>query len=120
MAALPNPLLSRVMGALFTKIVEWQIRIAGWVMTIAMVVIAAVKFGVDLVIEITYWAFNEISAITAPDWDFNISDYQSSLALANHFFPLAEAWAMLVVTVPFMLFIVILRFVKSWIPTIAN
>lgn len=108
------------MAAFFVKLIEFQLKLLSYATLIVGMLVSIAKLGVDLVTELTTWAFGEIASFQSPDLEFGITDAQNILALANHFFPLAELWALLVVSVPFMLFIVILRFIKSWIPTIAN
>lgn len=69
-----------------------------------------------MVNQLTAWAISEIPALVVPSYSINLADYEGILGLVNHFFPLAESWALLVATVPIYIFVATLKFVKQWIP----
>ena len=108
------------MSKFFEKLIGWIIQAGTILAGIGLVIIAAVEWLVQLVMDLTFWAASEIAAMQGPNFEFNLADHADTLALVNHFFPLAEFWAMLLLTVPYMLFIVALRFVKQFIPTMSN
>lgn len=108
------------MGKILGKIINLFQKGNGYLAGIFALLFAFSGWFVDLVLDLTVWALAQTAVVEVPDFKFQLADYENLLGLANHFFPVAEAWTMLVVAVPFMLFIVILRFVKQFIPMIAN
>lgn len=98
----------------------WLAKLSVALMAIIQLLIAVSGHVVNLVIELTEWAFANIATLVLPNWSFDLSEHQETLALVNHFFPLAEGIAMVVAAVPFMFTVVLLRFIKSWIPTMGN
>lgn len=52
--------------------------------------------------------------------DFTLSDYNNTLGMVNYFFPLDESWAMMVDSVPYILGIISIRWIKSFIPGFSN
>lgn len=101
-------------------LINLLMKVALWLSGLIAVIVAFFQWFTDLIVDLTTWAFTEIGQFSAPNFEFSLSDHSSVLALANHFLPVAEMWAFVVVSVPYFLFLVILRFVKQWIPTLSN
>lgn len=108
------------MSDFFVKMLGWIIRLVAIVSGIVSVLIWISGEFVDLITGLADWMLQELSELSAPDWHFSISDHADTLSLVNTFFPLAESFALLLAGIPFIVFIVILRFIKSWIPKINN
>lgn len=70
--------------------------------------------------ELTIWMQAQIADLASPDFQFQVQEFQGVLGLANHFFPLGEAWAMMLATIPYYAFFVAFRFLKQFIPTLSN
>ena len=57
-----------------------------------------------------------------PDFNpnFTLSDWNGTLGLMNHFFPLDELWQMVVDSIPYIITIITVRWIKSFIPGMGN
>ena len=108
------------MRGYLTAVVYWIGRCAVAIMGVLGFLIAVSDFVTDLLWRLLDWGLTEMANLEAPSFEFNVTDYQNTLALANHFLPVSEAWSFLVATIPYLLFVIILRFVKSWIPGISG
>lgn len=62
----------------------------------------------------------QLSYFDSWDFTFTLPDGNGTLALVNHFFPLEESWQMVMDSIPFMLTMVTIRWMKSFIPFIGK
>lgn len=72
------------------------------------------------VLEVTVGVINKLSEFGGDSFDFSIDGDFTYLKVANAWLPIQETWALLVFAVPYMIVIVIFRFVKQFIPTLSN
>lgn len=99
---------------------EYGRKFLHYLTIIGLVLIAVVEWVTDQILAITSWMLDEFQDFAVPDWQFNLSDYTAELSILNRLMPLAEAWAMFIITIAFALAVISVRWIKSIIPTLSN
>jgi len=110
------------MEKFFAKLLSVASRLMGIGAALWAVFVALFDIASEAISRATAWALENFQEIPAfPDVaTFQMSEAMGILSIANNFFPVAETWALLVFTVPYMFVIVIFRFIKQFIPTASN
>jgi len=93
----------------------------GWVVSLVVAIIAFVKEVAETIV----WGFtiiiDAIAGIVQPNWDISTSVFTSEmLAFINTIFPLVEAWAMCVTLGAIWVTVIIIRWIKSFVPTVSG
>jgi len=110
------------MGEAFAFIIRLHNKLVKVVVAMVVLAVTFIDAILTVLLQLTEWAADQIASAVGPEFVLTLSDAGGVLSLANHFFPVAEMWAMIVITLPlpYLFFILGLRFVKQFIPTISN
>ena len=108
------------MGAFLDGLMAGLHRIGRFYIASFVIFIAIFNFGVDTIVGLTEWAAEELGQLSGSEFVLFLTNDGGVLALANHFFPIAETWAMILASLPYIFIILTLRFVKQFVPTVAN
>ena len=106
------------MSALFGKLLEVVGRVLAWLSMIGAAFIAAFEAVTDMIVDLT-------ASIAAAVVDFlgyttDMSSLGIDLNVINAVIPLKEGWAMLVAMLALWAIILAVRWIKSFIPTMAG
>jgi len=104
----------------FSKLGALHVKIVLLLASLFALLVSLSKVFLDMILALTEWAIPRIGEIVVPDFELQMADTLEILSLGNHFFPIAEAWAFIVASVPIFVIFMVIRFIKSWIPTMAN
>jgi len=108
------------MFPVFFELLKSGSRITYWLAVIGTVVMAVTDIVLQAVQRVTTYAVDAVVLLSGANLETTMTEYAGVVGLANHFFPLSEMWALMLFTVPYMLAVVTLRFVKQFIPTVSN
>jgi hypothetical protein len=99
----------------------WNIIMQGWAWAVGLIVIivGCVTKIVNAFCDLLESVATSIAGLTAPNHTPDFSGVSEFLAVANHFFPVAEGFALLTLLSVTWLIMLSYRLVKSWIPTLS-
>jgi hypothetical protein len=99
----------------------WNVIMQGWTWAVGLIVIivGCVTQVVNAFCNVLENVATSVAGLTAPSHTPDFSGVSEFLAVANHFFPVAEGFALLVVLSITWLVMLSYRLVKSWIPTLS-
>jgi len=114
----------------YEYLLNWVVQMGFVLGAIWTVTVAFLEWAAQMVLDMTVWAldnFAELEDLSAMGpggsgalFQTQLSDFENALSTANVFFPIAEAWAMFIFMITYMTIVVILRFIKQFIPTASN
>lgn len=108
------------MSKAFELILNVILKIGMTLYTVTALAISIFTTVSEIVLQATVELLNTLSEFGGDSFNFQIDEGYQWLALANAWVPIQETWALFVFAVPFMLVIVVFRFVKQFIPTLSN
>jgi hypothetical protein len=99
----------------------WDIIQRGWTWAVGLIVIivGCVTQVVNAFSELLENVASSVAGLTAPNHAPDFSALSEFLAVANHFFPVAEMFGLLTVLSITWLIMISYRLVKSWLPTLS-
>ncbi len=99
----------------------WNIITRGWTWAVGLIVIivGCVTQVVNAFCDLLENVATSVAGLTAPNHTPDFSGVSEFLSVANHFFPVAEGFALLAVLSITWLVMLSYRLVKSWIPTLS-
>src|ERR1700752_515568 len=97
----------------------WNVIMQGWTWAVGLIVIivGCVTQVVNAFCNVLENVATSVAGLTAPSHTPDFSGVGEFLAVANHFFPVAEGFALLAVASVTWLIMISYRLVKSWLPT---
>jgi|ERR1700736_2024391 hypothetical protein len=99
----------------------WNIITRGWTWAVGLIVIivGCVTQVVNAFCDLLESVATSVAGLTAPNHTPDFSGVSEFLAVANHFFPVAEGFALLTLMSVTWLVMISYRLVKSWLPTLS-
>jgi hypothetical protein len=99
----------------------WNVIMRGWTWAVGLIVIivGCVTKIVNAFCDLLESVATSVAGLTAPNHAPDFSGVSEFLAVANHFFPVAEGFALLTLLSVTWLIMLSYRLVKSWIPTLS-
>jgi hypothetical protein len=99
----------------------WNVITQGWTWAVGLIVIivGCVTQVVNAFCNVLENVATSVAGLTAPNHAPDFSGVGEFLAVANHFFPVAEGFALLAVLSITWLVMLSYRLIKSWIPTLS-
>ncbi len=99
----------------------WNVIMQGWTWAVGLIVmiVGCVTQVVNAFCNVLENVATSVAGLTAPNHTPDFSGVSEFLAVANHFFPVAEGFALLVVLSITWLVMLSYRLIKSWIPTLS-
>ena len=99
----------------------WDILVKGWTWAVGLIVliVGCVTQVVNAMADLLENVAAEVGSLTAPDHHPDFSAATDFLATANHFFPVQETFALMMLLSVTWLIMLSYRLVKSWLPTLS-
>lgn len=112
--------LLQIIGNVLQSIFDGITWLTNNIYSISIMVIGLGIMLADLITTTTAEIANAIASIVFPSFDFSLSLWTDYLPIINTVMPLYEMWSITVFTAAFWSLILTVRWIKSFIPAVAN